>query len=97
MFDPSKLGDLGIGVVAIFLLYLIIRSQISQQVATNKVVQDNTKAITRLVNTLERNSLMEEGFRKDIMEQVQDTNVTVKDIQEKVTVLHGKVVAKHEV
>lgn len=95
MFDPSKLGDLGIGVVALFLFYLIFRLlmsshkaalelQVKQQDATNAVVQDNTKAINKLSNTLEKSNVLEEDFRKRVLEVAEDTRDMVQEIHNKV-------------
>ena len=84
-FDVAKLSELGIGAVGIFLLYLIVRELIRHMSGSNKVVQENTKAINKLANTLDKNSLQEEHFRRELVD-------TLNDVQDKVTDIHTKVV-----
>lgn len=80
--ELTSLGEYGLGVVAIIGIYLIVKMFLS---TSNKVVADNTKAINRLASTLEKTSLMEEQFRKDVLDLSRDTNTKVTVIHEKVT------------
>lgn len=82
--DVTKLSELGIGAVGIFLLYLIIRELIKYMSTSNKVVQENTKAINKLVATLDKNSLQEEHFRRELIEKMNDVHGKVSDIHAKV-------------
>ena len=102
-FDIASMKDLGMGVIALFFLYMIIRSQMSthkesmvlqvqQQEATNKVVQDNTKVINKLANTLEKGNLLEEDFRRRLLEETNESKTLLLGIQDKVDDIHEKVV-----
>lgn len=102
-FDVAAMKDLGIGVIALFFLYMIIRTQmtnhkaslelqVQQQDATNKVVQDNTKVINKLANTLEKGNLLEEDFRRRLLEETNESKTLLLDIQDKVDDIHEKVV-----
>lgn len=93
--DFAKLSELGIAMVALLLFFIIIKeilrssreaakAQVVQQNATNQVVQDNTKAINKLSNTLEKNSLQEENYRKSLLDKVDDIQDKVSDIHDKV-------------
>ena len=82
--DVTKVSELGIGAVGIFLLYLIIRELIKYMSTSNKVVQENTKAINKLVATLDKNSLQEEHFRRELIEKMNDVHGKVSDIHAKV-------------
>lgn len=79
-----KLGELGVGVVGLLILLVVIRELLKYMANTNKVVQENTKAINKLASTLDKNSLQEEHFRRELLDTVSDTNEKVSEIHSKV-------------
>lgn len=83
-FDVTKVGELGVGVLGLLLLFIIVRELIKYMSVSNKVVQENTKAINKLVATLDKNSLQEEHFRRELIEKMNDVHGKVSDIHAKV-------------
>lgn len=95
-FDVAVMKDLGIGIIALFFLYMIIRSQmttqVTQQNATNKVLQENSKSINKLANALEKGNLLDEEFRRSMIDSQKESRDMILDIQGKVDDIHEKVV-----
>lgn len=90
--ELAKAGIAGVSIVALVLLYLVVRMGFNLLQSSNKVVQANTEAINQLNSTLERSSILEEQFREDILEISKGTNKTVNEIKSKVNTIHAKVV-----
>lgn len=86
--DFAKLGEYGVGLGAIVVLYytikLILDSFKTTQKATNAVIQSNTKAINSLTITLEKSNIIEEQFRSVMRDDVRDVKGMVREIHEKV-------------
>ncbi|MNN45625.1 hypothetical protein D3C81_1599710 [compost metagenome] len=82
--DISQFVNLGIGGASLVVLYGITKLLINKFSGTDKVVQANTKAINQLTLTLDRQTILDEQFRREMLSLSKDTNDKVKDIHDRV-------------
>lgn len=93
----SKLGDYGIGIVALVIVYLLVRlfiemwkMSIESQNKSTDAINRNTSGFTQLSNVLATQSERDRLFQVEALELLKETNKQTKQTHKKVIDIHGK-------
>lgn len=96
--DGNMLRELGIGIVAIIIMYLIVKMVLAQwskstdaQIETNKTqsetaqaLEKNAKSYEKLAAVFEKSHDREIEFQREVISSLKDTNSKVNDIHKKI-------------
>ena len=74
MFDWAKIGELGIGVVALIVLYKVITLFVDMWSKSTDAINRNTEGFQQLSNTLARSHEREVEFQKEAIRMLKENS-----------------------